>query len=67
MHDEVLNEELHHALRIDSGVPLIRSHLHLKILACALQGLNQLHGIVLMHVVVCRAVIDEQPSAQIPA
>jgi len=47
---QVLDEELHHAFPIDRGVALIGTNLHIKTFSGALERLNQLHGVVGMHV-----------------
>ena len=48
-------------------VPGIGPDLHLEALARALQRLDQLHRVVRMHVVVGRAVVEEQAPLQVSA
>ena len=44
LQDQGLDEELHHAVPIDTGVASIRAHLNLEALARLLQRLDELHG-----------------------
>ena len=66
MDDEVLDEELHHALLVDVRVPLVGADLHLEALAGLLQRLDQLYRVLRMHVVVRTAITTRKEEAFIP-
>src|SRR4051794_32516439 len=63
-YNEMLDEELHHALRIDSRMTLVRPELKVKAFARALKRLNELHHVRRMDVVVRCPKVEHQMPAQ---
>src|SRR5258705_3529563 len=55
LHDQVFNEEFHHAIGVQAAVSTIWPHLEVKALPCLLQFTDELHHVRGMYVVVGRA------------
>src|SRR5579859_3307761 len=64
-HNEILDEEFHHAILVDGGVTAVGADLEVEAFARLLEGGDELHHVVWMHVVVSGAVVEHQASLEL--